>query len=52
MKMISEEIVVLKDPERLFERAAKRKPTMLLLPYGIPMTIAALGYFFYQGLYW
>jgi prepilin peptidase CpaA len=52
MKMLSEEIVVLKDPERLFERAAKRKPTMLLLPYGIPMTIAALGYFFYQGLYW
>jgi len=52
MKMISEEIVVLKDPNRLFERAAQRKPTMMLLPYGIPMTIAALGYFFFQGLYW
>lgn len=52
MKIITEEIVVLKDPNRLFERAACRKPSMLLLPYGIPMTIAALGYFFFQGLYW
>ncbi len=50
MKSITEEIVVLHDPERLFDRAAKRKSKMLLLPYGIPMTVAALGYFFSQGL--
>jgi prepilin peptidase CpaA len=39
------------DAEQLYQRAAARKPTMRLLPYGIPMTIAALGYFAYQGMY-
>ena len=52
MKTISEEIVILHDPERLFHRAAKRKSRMTLLPYGIPMTVAALGYFASQGLLW
>ncbi len=48
---IGREIMQTKDPEQLFQKAAERKPTMLLLPYGIPMTIAALGYFFVQGMY-
>jgi prepilin peptidase CpaA len=41
----------IRDPEQLFKEAAERKPKMLLLPYGIPMTVAALGYFAYQGMY-
>lgn len=39
------------DTEVLFQQAAERKSRMLLLPYGIPMTIAALGYFAYQGMF-
>lgn len=40
-----------RDADKLYEIAAERKPTMMLLPYGIPMTIAALGYFAYCGMY-
>jgi len=39
------------DPEQLYQIAAERKPRMRLLPYGIPMTLAALGYFACQGMY-
>ncbi len=31
--------------DKLYEIAQARKSSMLLLPYGIPMTIAAIGYF-------
>ena len=40
-----------RDPEALYQIAAERKPRMRLLPYGIPMTLAALGYFACQGMY-
>lgn len=40
-----------RNPDKLYEIASERKPTMLLLPYGIPMTIAALGYFAFCGMY-
>lgn len=50
-KMLLGEFVEVRDPEALFQRAAERKPRMYLLPYGIPMTIAALGYFAFQGMY-
>jgi len=52
MKMITQEIVEVRDPEALFAIAKERKPRMMLLPYGVPMTIAALGYFATQGLLW
>ncbi|HSG73090.1 MAG TPA: prepilin peptidase, partial [Planctomycetaceae bacterium] len=38
-----------KNPEKLAELAGERKPNMLLLPYGIPMTIGSIAYFFYDG---
>jgi prepilin peptidase CpaA len=49
--MILREFWVVRDTETLYQRAAERKPTMRLLPYGIPMTLAALGYFAFQGMY-
>ncbi len=41
----------IRNPDKLYEIATERKPTMLLLPYGIPMTVAALGYFAFCGMY-
>jgi prepilin peptidase CpaA len=49
--MILREFWEVRDAEALYQRAAERKPRMRLLPYGIPMTVAALGYFAYQGMY-
>lgn len=48
---IVREWVTIRNPDKLYDIAAERKPTMLLLPYGIPMTLAALGYFAYCGMY-
>ena len=48
MESIGREILAIRNPTTLAERAAERKPTMLLLPYGIPIavgTIAYLGWF-------
>ncbi len=47
---IAKEITVIRDPEKLSEIAAKRKPTMMLLPYGIPIAIATIGYFLWMGM--
>jgi prepilin peptidase CpaA len=44
------EIRTVKDPEKLSELAAQRKPTMMLLPYGIPIAIATIGYFLWTGM--
>ena len=49
---IASEIVTVRNPDRLFENAAERKPRMMLLPYGVPMTCAALAYFAASGLLW
>ena len=49
--MLVGEFVEVRDAEALFQRAAERKSRMYLLPYGVPMTIAALGYFAFQGMY-
>src|SRR5262245_13665109 len=43
--LILTEIMVIRDPEKLSEIAAKRKPSMMLLPYGIPIAMATIGYF-------
>ncbi len=44
------EIVTVKNPEVLSEIAAKRKPSMFLLPYGIPLAIGTILYFAWNGL--
>lgn len=49
--MIFNEIVTIKDPEVLAGIAAKRKASMLLLPYGIPICIGTILYFAWMGLY-
>ena len=47
---ILEEWMQVRDPRKLSQIAAERKPTMLLLPYGIPICIGSIGYFVYAGL--
>jgi prepilin peptidase CpaA len=49
-KLIAQEIMIIKNPTELAEIAAERKPTMLLLPYGIPIAIGSIAYFFWTGL--
>lgn len=44
------EITVIRDPEKLATIAAQRKPSMMLLPYGIPIAIATIGYFVWTGM--
>jgi prepilin peptidase CpaA len=48
--MILTEWMTIKDPKELSRIAAERKPTMFLLPYGIPICIGSIGYFLYAGL--
>jgi prepilin peptidase CpaA len=49
-KLIWTEWITIKDPSVLSEIAARRKPTMFLLPYGIPICIGSIAYFLYAGL--
>lgn len=44
---IAFEILTIRNPEKLFAIAKDRKPTMYLLPYGIPICIGSLIYFAY-----
>jgi prepilin peptidase CpaA len=48
--LILAEVVNVKDPRELSKIAAARKPHMLLLPYGIPICIGSIAYFFYAGM--
>ena len=48
--MIIMEFFTVKDPRKLSEIARERKPRMMLLPYGIPICIGSIGYFFYAGM--
>lgn len=47
---IGQEILTVRDPVLLAETAAARKPTMMLLPYGIPLAIGSIGYLAWLGL--
>ena len=47
---IGNEILTVRDPVKLSESAAARKPTMLLLPYGIPMAVGSIAFFAWAGL--
>ncbi|MHC2065935.1 A24 family peptidase [Bremerella sp. T1] len=49
-RIILNEIMTIRDPNELASIAAERKPTMLLLPYGIPIAIGTIGYFLWMGL--
>ena len=44
------EMVTIRDPEKLSAIAAERKSSMLLLPYGIPIAIGTIAYFAYAGM--
>jgi len=48
--VILNEIMVIRNPEQLSTIAAKRKPSMLLLPYGIPIALGTIGYFLWMGM--
>lgn len=48
--VILNEILVIRNAERLAAIAAERKPKMLLLPYGIPIAIGTIGYFLWTGM--
>jgi prepilin peptidase CpaA len=47
---ILQEIVTVRNADKLYEMSQERKPQMRLLPYGIPMTVAAIGYFAFTGM--
>jgi prepilin peptidase CpaA len=47
---IGHEILTVRNPSRLATSAAARKPTMLLLPYGIPLAVGSIGYFLSAGM--
>jgi len=48
--MIANEILTVKDPDKLSAIAAERKPRMMLLPYGIPIAIGTIAYFAAAGM--
>jgi len=48
--VIGHEILTVRNPEKLSATAAERKPTMMLLPYGIPIAVGTIGYFAWMGL--
>jgi prepilin peptidase CpaA len=50
LQMIGHEILSVRNPEKLSETAAARKPTMMLLPYGIPIAVGSIAYFAWTGI--
>ena len=48
--MILNEVMTVKDPEKLAEIAAERKPRMMLLPYGIPIAMGTIAYFAWSNM--
>jgi prepilin peptidase CpaA len=50
MHTIGHEVLSIRNPAVLSERAAQRKPTMKLLPYGIPIAVGTIAFFAWTGL--
>ena len=50
MHTIGHEVLTIRNPVVLSERAARRKPTMMLLPYAIPIAVGSIAYFAWTGL--
>lgn len=48
--LVWSELMTIRSPNHLAELAAARKPTAMLLPYGIPLAIGTVAYFFYLGM--
>ena len=48
--VICNEIMTVRDPQKLSAIAAERKPNMMLLPYGIPIAIGSIAYFLAAGM--
>jgi prepilin peptidase CpaA len=46
---IGREVLTVRDPVVLSQLAARRKPTMLLLPYGIPIAVGTITYLAWAG---
>lgn len=49
-QVIGNEILAVRSPTKLSQLAAERKPSMLLLPYGIPMAVGTILWFAWSGL--
>ena len=49
LQTIVYEILSIRNPTVLAERAGERKKNMLLLPYGIPIAIGSIAYFGWMG---
>jgi prepilin peptidase CpaA len=50
MHTISHEVLTIRHPEALSEIAARRKPTMTLLPYAIPIAVGSIAFFAWSGM--
>jgi prepilin peptidase CpaA len=50
MHTIGHEVLTIRSPGALSERAARRKPSMTLLPYAIPIAVGTIGFFACSGL--
>jgi prepilin peptidase CpaA len=50
LQAISHEILTVRNPTKLAATAAARKPSMMLLPYGIPLAAGSIAYFAFAGL--
>jgi prepilin peptidase CpaA len=48
--MILTEFTQVRNPSELSQIAAERKSQMLLLPYGIPICVGSIAYFFFAHL--
>ena len=46
---IGREILTVRNPVALSELAARRKPSMMLLPYGIPIAIGTISFLWWAG---
>jgi prepilin peptidase CpaA len=51
MQAIAREILTIRNPSKLAEIAAERKPRMKLLPYGIPIAVGTIAFFAWAGLF-
>lgn len=50
MHSIGHEVLTIRNPMVLSQRAKERKPTAKLLPYGIPIAIGSIAFFAWSGL--
>jgi prepilin peptidase CpaA len=51
LQTIGHEILSIRNPSELAERAGQRKKNMMLLPYGIPIAVGSIAYFGWMGLF-